>query len=137
MSAIITVADLVEANGKTVRENNQGIPHELPLGALVEITTDCPIGEFGSVYKGVRLFVVAHDRDCDGSPLYSLSFDQNVFREIEGAQTTFDDNRESKFHSLFAMSLGKAKGSISDGWGSDSLLLIDPQPATRRMAATA
>lgn len=134
---IINVADIVEANGKTVRQNNQAIPHELPLGSLVEITIDCPIGEFGSVYKGVRLFVVAHDRDCDGSPLYSLSFDQNVLREIEGAQATFDDNRGSKFNSLFAMSVGKAKGSISDGWGPDNLLLIDAHPKTSKKAATA
>jgi hypothetical protein len=134
---ITTVADIVEANGKTVRENNRVIPHALPIGALVEITTDCPIGEFGSVYKGVRLFVVSFARDCDGSPLYSLSFDRNAIKEIEGAQATFDDNRESKFHSLFAMSLGTAKGSISDGWGPESLLLIDPQPSASRAAATA
>lgn len=125
------VADIVEPNGKTVRENNRSIPHELPIGALVEITTDCPIGQFGSEYRGVRLFVVGHNRDCDGSPLYSLSFDPNAHKEIEDAQTTFDDNTDSKFHSLFGMRLGEAAGSVTKGWDAGSLLLINPHPLTR------
>jgi hypothetical protein len=131
MSTITNFADLTEANGKTIRENNRAIGHELPLGALVEITTDCPIGEFGSNYKGIRLFVVAHKRDCDGSPLYSLSFDQNAAKEVEGAEATLEGNKEASLHSLFSYSLGSAKGSISDGWDPESLLLIDAQPAKR------
>lgn len=134
---IINVADVVEPNGKTVRENNRSIPHEFPIGALVEISTNCPIGQFGSNYNGVRLFVVGHARDCDGSPLYSLSFDPNACKELEDAQKIFDENTDSKFHSLFAMSVGEAKGSVTKGWGPEGLILIDPDPATRNASPKA
>jgi hypothetical protein len=68
MHAFMLQSDIVEANGKTARENNLARPHLIPLDALVEI--DCPESEF----HGVRAFVVEHARDCDGTPLYSLSF---------------------------------------------------------------
>ena len=67
MSGMINVADIVEKNGKTVRQNNMEIGHEIPLGALVEIDCECQPD-----WQGCRLFVVRHDRDCDGTPLYSL-----------------------------------------------------------------
>ncbi len=35
--------------------------HQIPVGALVEIAD-----------SGARLFVAAHHRDCDGTPLYAL-----------------------------------------------------------------
>jgi len=60
----IFVSDIVEKNGKTVRENNLLLKHKLPIGSLVEIKN-----------TGVRLFIVAHHRDCDGTPLYMLSPD--------------------------------------------------------------
>lgn len=131
MSKIIIVPDLVEANGKTVRENNHETPHVLPIGSLVEITTDCPIGQFASVYKGVRLFVVAHTRDCDGSPLYSLSFDRNARKELDSEKADFEENKDVSLKPLLALSLGKAEGAISDGWDAGSLLLIDASPSTR------
>jgi len=37
--------------------------HAIPIGALVEME------------NGARLFVVHHSRDCDQTPLYSLSAD--------------------------------------------------------------
>lgn len=125
MTGYINVANVVEANGRTVRENNQAVEHKLPIGALVEITTDCPIGEFGSIYKGVRLFVVSHERDCDGSPLYSLSFDRNIIAEIMNARRDIENNREPDMHPLLTNSLGRAEGSVSDGWGDESLSLVD------------
>jgi hypothetical protein len=134
MTGYVNVANIVEANGKTVRENNKAIPHALPIGALVEITTDCPIGEFGTIYNGVRLFVVKHDRDCDGTPLYSLSFDRNVLKAIENARADIKNNRDSSIHPLLTNSLGRDEGSITDGWDEGSLLLIDAAPLSRRMA---
>ena len=59
-------------NGKTIRENNLELKHDIPLGTLVEINCD-DIDE-----HGLRLFVGAHGRDCDGLPLYSLTFDKEV-----------------------------------------------------------
>lgn len=70
---IINVSDIVEANGKTWRENNLAIEHGIPIGTLVEVKFDSWFGE-GACWKvQARLWVVAHTRDCDGTPLYSLS----------------------------------------------------------------
>ncbi len=57
------VADLVapDSNGKTFRQVNMEMKHNIPIGTLVEIS-----------YTGERLFVVEHTRDCDGTPMYSL-----------------------------------------------------------------
>lgn len=64
----INVADIVEKNGKTIRQNNFAKPHTIPIGALVE--ADGSPDEYD--WNGIRLFVVAHQRDCDGTPLYGL-----------------------------------------------------------------
>jgi hypothetical protein len=58
------IADLVNPNsGKTYREENTEKEHIIPIGSLVELKS------------GVRLFVVFHERDCDGTPLYCLAID--------------------------------------------------------------
>lgn len=63
-SAFVHIADLVnQETGKTYREENAELEHNIPIGALVEL--EC----------GVRLFVVWHGRDCDQTPLYSLAVD--------------------------------------------------------------
>lgn len=64
---IIVVHDIVEENGKTIKENNLERTHAIPLGALVETYSE---SEYG--WEGIRLFVTKHTRDCDGTPLYSL-----------------------------------------------------------------
>lgn len=74
MGDFIVMSHLLEDNGKTVRENNEQIEHKIPKGTLVEAV--CLDGEFSKYCDcnecGMRLFVVAHHRDCDGTPLYSL-----------------------------------------------------------------
>lgn len=73
---LINIADLKNPEtGKTYREENNAKIHNIPLGTLVEV--DCDDSYLESPKKGLRLFVVQHDRDCDGTPLYSLSFDKN------------------------------------------------------------
>ena len=63
-SKIVMVYDLVDQEtGKTIKQINLEKTHELPVGSLVELNS------------GSRLFVVKQTRDCDGSPLYSLSID--------------------------------------------------------------
>lgn len=54
------VSDIVEENGKTVKENNLEKVHKFPHGMLVELES------------GERLYVCDHTRDCDGEPLYGL-----------------------------------------------------------------
>lgn len=69
----INVADILEKNGKTIRENNLEIGHDVPLGTLVEVKRYLWYGEGACEKIHARLWVVSHDRDCDGTPLYSLS----------------------------------------------------------------
>lgn len=57
---------IVEADGTTRKERNMKLQHEIPLLTLVEIKS-------GSM-EGLRLFVQGYTRDCDGTPLYNLSF---------------------------------------------------------------
>lgn len=73
---IQVVYNLVEKNGKTMRENNLEKSHDIPLYSLVEIVTD-------DENNGLRLFVVKHSRDCDGEPLYDLSFEKEAQKELD------------------------------------------------------
>jgi hypothetical protein len=52
-----------DPSGRTIREVNREKTHAIPIGTLVELE------------DGVRLFVVKHNRDCDGTPLYCLGPD--------------------------------------------------------------
>jgi hypothetical protein len=64
MNKIVLFSEIVEENGKTIRENNMVKNHTIPLGALVEVEN-----------SKIRLFVVHQGRDCDGTPLYWLDVD--------------------------------------------------------------
>tara|TARA_B100002019_G_C20904442_1_gene419694 strand:+ start:106 stop:447 length:342 start_codon:yes stop_codon:yes gene_type:complete len=68
----VLVHNIKESNGKTIRENNLEVKHSIPLGTIVEI--DCDYCE----EHGLRLFVGLHSRDCDGTPLYSLTFNKSL-----------------------------------------------------------
>src|SRR5271166_3377111 len=73
---IINLSNMViDPNGKTIRENNLEINHDIPIGTLVEVTASedrVPQSEFRKKWHGVRLFVMRQTRDCDGTPLYTL-----------------------------------------------------------------
>ena len=72
MNDIVFLHDLVETNGKTIKENNLEIQHDIPLGTLIEV--DCSCAE----EHGTRMFIAAYGRDCDGEPLYSLTSKRNM-----------------------------------------------------------
>lgn len=73
MPQYMMIHDLVEENGLTIRENNLAIQHQIPIGTLVEVKWSTWFGD-GACWKvHGRLWVVAHRRDCDGTPLYSIS----------------------------------------------------------------
>ena len=79
MGGIIFLHDIVEANGKTIKENNLAKQHNIPCGSLVEVKFDSWFGE-GACWKvHARLWVDAHTRDCDGTPLYTLRSDYQRF----------------------------------------------------------
>lgn len=50
--------------GKTWKEKNLEMNHSFPLKSLVEFKD-----------SGIRLLVCGHRRDCDGTPLYCLTWD--------------------------------------------------------------
>lgn len=63
MVALVNVADLKNPEtGLTYRQENAAKQHNIPLWSLVEVK-----GE------GLRLYVCEHNRDCDQTPLYSLT----------------------------------------------------------------
>ena len=65
---IFNIADLLESNGKTMRENNNALKHKIEIGTLVEVIPWDSECEWGNM----RMYVTKHTRDCDGTPLYSL-----------------------------------------------------------------
>jgi hypothetical protein len=62
-----------DPGGRTYREVNLARSHAIPIGTLVELA---PYPE-DDRWDGVRLYVVHHHRDCDGTPLYALAFDRH------------------------------------------------------------
>lgn len=69
----INIADLEDPSdtlGRTYREINAAKSHQIPIGSLVEEKD-----------TGVRLFVSGHTRDCDQTPLYSLSAYQDAHEQ--------------------------------------------------------
>ena len=55
-----------------LRPHNLKETHAIALGTLVEVDLDY------SDHHGVRAFVVAHTRDCDGSPMYALGMSETL-----------------------------------------------------------
>jgi hypothetical protein len=86
--------DVVEKNGKTVRENNMAQTHNFPIGSLVEIKD-----------TQERLYVKKHTRDCDGTPLYSLS----VYKDIDEVQNRWDRVIMYSAEGLILIRTGAAK----------------------------
>jgi len=70
---IVMFSDIVEENGKTIRENRMAITHKYPVGTLVELAWDQYFGGCCGMAVKAHLYVIAHSRDCDGSPLYMLA----------------------------------------------------------------
>ena len=69
----IKFSDIVDENEKTIGENNMDIQHKYPIGTKILVDVDMT-NSWGASIKGMfTLFVVNHKRDCDGTPLYSLS----------------------------------------------------------------
>jgi hypothetical protein len=96
---VMSISDVVEANGKTVRQNNLEIKHKIPLDTLVEVNCDYHDSH------GVRGYIASHDRDCDGTPLYSLAWKKGQRR------------RDGEYAALF-------NANLMHGWSDDSLIII-------------
>jgi hypothetical protein len=73
MTEYVAFGDIVEENGKTIRQNNMEQVHSIPAGALVEVKYTNWHGDGACEKVQARLWVVKQGRDCDGTPLYWLS----------------------------------------------------------------
>lgn len=93
--------------GKTWREINLEKTHNIPLGTLVEI--NC---EYHHKH-GLRLFVAKHSRDCDGTPLFGLSFEDLTYKR------NMIDLKKSVGYSEYQIN-----DMISGNWSEDALIII-------------
>lgn len=118
-SKVIFVQDIVQENGKTVKENNLAVEHTIPIDALVEIVDS-------KEYGGVRLFVVHHSRDCDGTPLYELSFEKDAYKRYEELKRETEDfTSTSAFERELSNRLMQRHiGKLFGPFGADSLKVI-------------
>ncbi len=77
LTVIHDMKDPGDSLGRSFKEVNLEKNHNITMGSLVELD------------NGVRLYVVSLDRDCDGTPLYSLCADKNdTVRYSEGFGNT-------------------------------------------------
>ena len=128
------IQNIIEENGLTVKENNQKKIHNIPIGTLVEIIYDdrCD-GEEENPTFGCRLFVVAHHHDCDGTPLYELSFNKNAENDRIRAEKDIKEAQRNAHRSsndmymfeLVKMSLNLYKGSILSGYSEDTIKVVN------------
>ncbi len=80
--------------GKTYKQENLELMHNIPIGTLVEVKFDRWYGEGACMKVHARLWVVAHDRDCDGTPLYIISqWREPEFGRIHDAFHGFVEDR--------------------------------------------
>lgn len=110
---MINIADCVNPDtGKTFREENNAKTHNIPIGTLVEIDFDDSYLE--EPKRGLRMFVVEHERDYDGTPLYALSFNKNWRPGMFGKEFAFME-----------------RVMIDTGYSEDSLKVVDPIKESR------
>lgn len=119
----IFVGDIVEENGKSIKENNLEKKHNFPIGSLVEICCSCHSD------NGLRLFVMSHSRDCDGEPLYELTHDAELIgktrEDFENEKLKgLAESNDVILQSLVISDYFKKIGAVNDGWGEESLRLI-------------
>lgn len=117
---VIMIHDIVEKNGKTIKENNLEKKHNIPIGSLVEVKYDNWFGNGACEKVHARLWVVSHDRDCDGTPLYALCNDMQYIDSTYGALSRVLFGVKSGFseESLQVMEVSKdiKYGNGSLGW---------------------
>lgn len=114
----VNIADLKPAGSdKTYRQLNAEMIHRFPIGVMVNYRT----GEWDDdrdayVYQNLQLYVVSHDRDCDQTPLYTLSMHTEKKR-----QSTRDflryllPDRSEKAIDLFSRLQGEIHGIPEEG----------------------
>lgn len=111
------VSDMKEKNGKTWKENNLAKTHKYPIDSLVEVKYDTWFGGGACTKVHARLFVFSHNRDCDGTPLYSLS--QRRYSTInKGFRRGLPNTHEELAKSIIDQ-------VVVNGMSEDSMTLIE------------
>lgn len=128
MSNIIMVSDIVEANGKTCKENNLEKRHEIAIGTLVEIIYKSDYEDEEESKYGLRLFVVNHSRDCDGTPLYDMSFNKAAYKEYKESEDVIKKGIfENKMDEAITRMINyRANGAIMRHYDRESLKVVTP-----------
>ena len=126
MTKITFISETVEQNGKTIKQNNlEKKTHNIELGTLVEITSDDTLCDEEDQHNGLRLFVVQHTRDCDGTPLYSLSFTKCAESKLQSAKDDLEKQVEGTLeYSLTHWTTMNLQGSILSGFPEESLKVV-------------
>jgi len=119
----INFSDIVEENGRTIRENNNELQHNIPIGSLVEVQYDEWYGEGACQKVHARLYVVKHTRDCDGTPLYSLCKKKKM--TTASIIVTCEDGEIFKFNDDIST---KIYNEVKHGFAEESLKVIEITP---------
>jgi hypothetical protein len=114
MSNVQLVSEIIESNGKTIRQNNMQEQHTIELGTLVEI--EAPYLD----ENGLRVFVVEHNRDCDGTPLYLLSANRNYAQDKQ----EYEEFKHGYPEGMRLLLQGQLEGNRAGNFSSDSLKVI-------------
>lgn len=123
MDYIIAFGDIVEENGKTIRENNMEKGHNIPVGALVEVTYDDWHGGGACSKTHARLWVVKQGRDCDGTPLYWLS--KTKLEKQDPVQIHYPDGFDGQPFGLTRRMSQKIHYEWKGGFQESSLKVIE------------
>jgi len=137
MTNYVSFGDIVEENGKTIRENNQEKVHNIPVGTLVEVEYSSWFGGGACERVQARLWVHSHGRDCDGTPLYVLS--QKPPREVKPSDPMlYFPGEEDELHGYATGSFLKREVTQAtldghrSGFHEDSLKVVEVTDDLRR-----
>lgn len=99
--------------------------HNIPLGSIVEIVFQDSDNDSDTF--GLRLFVVQHTRDCDGTPLYGLSFKRKAGEDrAQQERDRFEATQSGDQLSMMIINAASwmTKGSITGGYTEECLKVI-------------
>lgn len=118
MAEMVVLHDIVGEDGKTIRERNLELQHDIPLNTLVEcVDSEEPDS------PGIRAYVVEHTRDCDGTPLYNLSLEP--VERVKDTQEMRDDlYYDTEWPTLYYLARGRCEGMLWGPVGDESLQIV-------------
>lgn len=112
----VNVADIPEEDGKTPRQKNMEMVHNIPVGTFVEL----------KMGVGLRLYVAKQVRDCDGTPLYALSHDPEAGKDMDKFDEKLKEYSEAgdEFNYQLVRDVVNMKKGALDGNYSEDVLEI-------------